>query len=100
MRAFLGRQALVGFFFILVSLSKVNTKEENLELNNPKQFYTNEKEAIKYTLNVPDYSRNKYIKIEVKGRNININYILSLYLDNSRTNRVQLAQSLNGNAKL
>ena len=100
MRAFLGRQALVGFFFILISLSKVNTKEENLELNNSKQFYTNEKEAIKYTLNVPDNSRNKYVKIEVKRRNININYILSLYLDNSRTNRVQLAQSLNGNAKL
>ena len=43
---------------------------------------------------------NNYLKIEVQGNNEETNYVVSVYSDSSRTNRVQLAQSFNGRTLL
>ncbi len=42
----------------------------------------------------------KYLKLEVQGDDMNTNYVLSIYSNSSKTNRVQLAQSLNGKTLL
>ena len=98
MRAFIKKQIFFIFFIFIISLFKVNSKEERIDCNSGKRFDTNE--AIQYTLNVLSDVGNKYIKIEVLGDTREINYVISTYSDISRTNRIQLSQSYNGLSKL
>ena len=87
MKAILQKKIYVGFFFILFALfSKI--KSEPFEI----------KDFINYTKK-PENNKF-YAKIEVKGNNTDINYVLSAYSDSGRSKRIQLAQSINGNTKL
>ena len=98
MRAFLKKQIFFNFFIFLISLSKANSREENLACNTTIRFDTNE--VIQYSLKVLSNFENQYIKIEVFEDSKEKNYILSAYSDISRTNRIQLSQSYNSHTKL
>ena len=87
MKAILQKKIYFGFFIILFALfSKI--KSEAFDI---KDFTNYDKKP----------ENNKfYAKIEVKGNNADINYVLSAYSDSGRSKRIQLAQSFNRNTKL
>ena len=98
MGALFKRQILFIIFNIFLVLAEVHSKQSELTCNSKDSFDTNE--VIQYSLSVHSYLKNKYIKFEVKGEKSTTNYVLSAYSDSERTNRIQLAQSFNGQTKL
>ena len=87
MKAILQKKIYVGFFFILFALfSKI--KSEAFDIKDFKNY------------DIKPENNKFYAKIEVKGNNADINYVLSAYSDSGRSKRIQLAQSFNGNTKL
>ena len=84
---------------LFVLLFTVNSKNEYLNSNGPTNFNTDQNDPIRYTLKVNTGEHNQYIKFEVKGEK-NVNHVLSVYSDENRSKRIQLAQSFNGITKL
>ena len=56
-------------------------------------------ELQQYKLSINSETKN-YIKIEVQGQNKNNNYVISAYISQFKTKRIQLAQSFNGISQL
>ena len=78
-------------FYFLTALFTV-VKNENINLDFSVDINTSYTHTIELNYN--------YVKLELQGDKKEINYILSIYSDENRMKRVQLAQSLNGIAKL
>ena len=88
MKAFHRNNIILGqllILFLLFAVSHSNTEPFNFQRKRDGQIQNN------------GYN---YLKLEVQGNSLNTNYVVSVYSDSSRTNRVQLAQSTNGKALL
>ena len=83
-------------FLIIYLYSSV--KSDNNIYNDSIDF--NIDKLNEYTIKIPNNENKKYLKLEVKGNYSHINYILSFYQYSIKSKRVQLAQSVNGIAKL
>ncbi len=93
MKIFQRKQIIFGQLLILLLLfvfskSDSTTDTETFDIRGPKDFGISVKKGY------------KYLKLEVQGNDMNTNYVLSVYSDTSKKNRVQLAQSLNGKTLL
>ena len=94
MRSFLKKKIIFLEIYLLFALfSKV--KEQNTDFSEYKESF-----HASNTFSSSFIAKNDYIKLEVHGDNKNINHVLSVYSDEGRTKRIQMAQSLNGIAKL
>ena len=88
MKAFHRNNIILGqllVLFLLFAVSHSNTEPFNFQRKRDGQIQNN------------GYN---YLKLEVQGNSLNTNYVVSVYSDSSRTNRVQLAQSFNGRTLL
>ena len=88
---------------ISLSISLINSSitpeiQGELKINIEENF--NIKELSKHTINLTQIQNDKYVLLEVAGKNINNNYVLSIVDDFEKQNRIQLAQSVRGNTSL
>ena len=90
------KPSIILFLFLFI-LSYINA-QETINSNQPHEF--NIYAMTPYILNVYEYFQNQYTKIEIKGKTPTTNYIVSVYSDSSRMNRIQLGQSFNGQTQL
>ena len=87
MKVFKNKQIIFARFIIICLLFAFSKSEPNY-FNGKTDFVESRTQGY------------NYLKIEVLGNNEETNYVVSVYSDSSRTNRVQLAQSFNGRTLL
>ena len=88
---------------ISLSISLINSSitpeiQEELNINTEENFDI--KALSKQTIDISQIQNDKYVLLEVAGKNINNNYVLSIVDDFEKQNRIQLAQSVRGNTSL
>ena len=96
MKVFLRKEIIIVQLLILCLLFAISKSDDLLPKNNQIEF--NGLLEKKFILECD--RDNNALKLEVKGADPNIVYILSIYSDKERDKRIQLAQSLNGYAML
>ncbi len=96
MKVFLRKEIIIVQLLILCLLFAISKSDDLLPKNDKIEF--NGLLEKKFILKCD--RDNNALKLEVKGVDPNTVYILSIYSDETRNNRIQLAQSLNGYAML
>ena len=84
-------------FTFIAPLSIIQNDHNSFALDKPINFEIEGKEE--YSREIPSNEEDQYLSIEVNGKDDSINYIISVFSDSTRTNRIQLGQSFNGKQK-
>ena len=89
---------IILFSLSISSINSIIINQEGIKINEEQNFDI--KSLTKYAFDISQIQNEKYIYLEVFGKNINNNYILSIVYDFENQNRIQLAQSVKGNTSL
>ena len=87
---------LFGLVFAFIALLSIIKPNNYLILAESRNFNIDKKTEFSRDFSTED----KYLTIEVEGEDSSINYIVSVYSNSKRENRIQLGQSFNGKTKL
>ena len=96
MKVFIRKQIIIAQLLILCLLFAVSKSDNVLQKNSVEEFSGSSEMKYYLTRDI----NNNALKLEVNGVDPNTIYVLSIYSDANRNNRIQLAQSLNGYAML